>query len=769
MAITGSGTSGDPYIYNTFSDLEQIGTSPYTMDKYHKLGANIDASATQAPSYNSGQGWSPRSKLTGNFNGNNKTISGLYINRSTTDSVGLFADSGGTISNLIVKNCSITGQDYVGAISGVVSSSCTFTSCHIVSGNISGRDVIGGLIGGSSADNAGISRNVNNCSFLMSEVRGRNNIGGILGYSAANCYLSFCIATGIVRSTGDASGGLVGSFSSGLFGSTQRFTISNSYSKASVVGNTTVGGLIGYKTKCVLSYSYSMGVVNGLSCGGLNQNAGSWGGCTDCFWDKETSLQPSSACGTGKTTSEMKTQSTFTNWDFTNNWEINSHYPTVKVNKPSQLFTAIKISPNESFGVSIIGTPGLTAFPSDAFQNNAFQMLIAYTLIMDKIPSTEDIKQLNVVHRLLIDKIPSGESIPILKILEIILIQTAILTEDFPIPPRINEWDREIDPPVASENISADESSVHISVYPVTYPTDNTSTFLSPSLITDTFMDMEVGVYQTTSLDPTLQTSSINDANIGVSSLIFPLPSYTGMESDQADPPVLEVTVTTSTPDINYGIIEDLEVGSIQISSPILEVIEGEGDIISGEIGVEMSEFYSPDIIFEVNVQLPTCSEINSGISPSVTAESSITIQAETGEIKEEMLEASIFGLMISEVGAPVMIVSLSSLPSTITSQTVTHFVSANITTLMESPIVQEWGVIVSTVTPLENASMRSPNIKISLEGNKELDIDTFQTSFLVAPSPTIGKKKKGFPIREPIIDPFWEVFIEFLRMRYLY
>jgi len=37
---------------------------------------------------------------------------------------------------------------------------------------------------------------------------------------------------------------------------------------------------------------------------------------TDCFWDTETSGKSSSDGGTGKTTSEMKTKSTFTAWDF---------------------------------------------------------------------------------------------------------------------------------------------------------------------------------------------------------------------------------------------------------------------------------------------------------------------------------------------------------------------------------------------------------------------------------------------------------------------
>ena len=47
----------------------------------------------------------------------------------------------------------------------------------------------------------------------------------------------------------------------------------------------------------------------------------------NCFWDKEVSGKTYSAGGingvaVGKTTVEMMSQSTFTNWDFTNTWWI---------------------------------------------------------------------------------------------------------------------------------------------------------------------------------------------------------------------------------------------------------------------------------------------------------------------------------------------------------------------------------------------------------------------------------------------------------------
>ncbi|HPA94130.1 MAG TPA: hypothetical protein PLI39_09465, partial [Petrotogaceae bacterium] len=58
------------------------------------------------------------------------------------------------------------------------------------------------------------------------------------------------------------------------------------------------------------------------------------------FWDTQTSGATSTAScngtalGTGKTTAEMKNQNTYTGWDFTNIWAIdsskNNGYPYLK-------------------------------------------------------------------------------------------------------------------------------------------------------------------------------------------------------------------------------------------------------------------------------------------------------------------------------------------------------------------------------------------------------------------------------------------------------
>lgn len=86
--IKGSGTTDDPYVINTPSDLNLVRTSP---DSSYVLGNDIDLTYdTQNENglfYNNGNGWKSITNFAGNFDGNNHKIIGLY---STT--AGLFSD-----------------------------------------------------------------------------------------------------------------------------------------------------------------------------------------------------------------------------------------------------------------------------------------------------------------------------------------------------------------------------------------------------------------------------------------------------------------------------------------------------------------------------------------------------------------------------------------------------------------------------------------------------------------------------------------------------
>ena len=112
---------------------------------------------------------------------------------------------------------------------------------------------------------------------------------------------------------------------SGLVGEIDKSTIRNCYSSVNVNGFKDSGGLAGIINECTISNCYSTGKVSdGQNVGGLvGQKTSS--NVSNSFWDIETSGLDTSDGGTGKSTQEMKTKSTFTNagWDFDSTWSIN--------------------------------------------------------------------------------------------------------------------------------------------------------------------------------------------------------------------------------------------------------------------------------------------------------------------------------------------------------------------------------------------------------------------------------------------------------------
>ena len=123
----------------------------------------------------------------------------------------------------------------------------------------------------------------------------------------------------------------------GLCGSSEETQIYNCYATGSVTGQSgceRFGGLCGYIRNGILSNcyaAYAAGSISWYYTGGLvGFNDG--GEVTNSFWDTETSGTDWSHAGTGKTTAEMKQQSTFTDWDFINVWNIgqNQTYPYLR-------------------------------------------------------------------------------------------------------------------------------------------------------------------------------------------------------------------------------------------------------------------------------------------------------------------------------------------------------------------------------------------------------------------------------------------------------
>ncbi|OXS55318.1 hypothetical protein B1A99_23910 [Cohnella sp. CIP 111063] len=316
---TGSGTADDPFIVKTAAHFNQIREH---LNAHFKLGANINLDVLP---YNTGEGWAPIDWFNGTLDGKGFKITGLYINRSSEDVVGLFGhtDTASKISNIKLEdvNVAVAGYDLVGGLVGYNHGSISYSS---VSGKVEGRSNSGGLVGYnngnisySSASGkvtggdvlgglAGVNAGDINQSYASSTVEGIAALGGLVGVSDGS--ISDSYATGDVIPSESYTGGLVGGLYGGTYGGRDG-TISNSYAVGKVdVSSGYIGGLVGENIGGKVNHSY---------------------------WDKETTNQTTSMGSQrsyGKSTAEMKQQATFAGWDFDNIWEIeeNERYPYLK-------------------------------------------------------------------------------------------------------------------------------------------------------------------------------------------------------------------------------------------------------------------------------------------------------------------------------------------------------------------------------------------------------------------------------------------------------
>jgi len=285
--MTGSGTEGDPYIITSAADLQNVAND---LAAYYELGANIDLSEVE---------WTPLGSIfgtlfTGHFDGKGYTISNLTISSGSGNGDGLFgATDGATITDVHLVDVSIdaTGEDYIGALVGYAYKASIISNCSST-GSVAGDDGVGGLIGVAT-------------------------ISGEDYPTISQCY-SECIVTG--GGSADQHGGLIGW--------TEGAVVQNCYAIGSVSGYRYVGGLIGeIFSGSDIQNCYSIGAIAGTNYyGGLIGLAQEGSTVTGCYWDVETSGQNESDGGTGKTTAEMKLQSTYTDWDFTTIWGMLSSY-----------------------------------------------------------------------------------------------------------------------------------------------------------------------------------------------------------------------------------------------------------------------------------------------------------------------------------------------------------------------------------------------------------------------------------------------------------
>ncbi len=354
-----------PTPISSIEDLQKIGNDPaYPLYGAYSLFQDIDASATAT--WNSGAGFNPigddYDPFTGVFDGQGHVITGLAVN-VTGGTVGLFGviGYGGEVKNLGLEHvAALVGGDW-GETGGLVgTNNGMVTNCY-ASGTLSGGYYTGGLAGwnnGTMADcyaTVEVSGSIRYAGGLVGENYGTMTncyatgtvsssgyyIGGLAGENSGT--VTDCYATGTVSGSGDfcPTGGLVGSnggtitnsYATGAVWGSQDAgglvgdnygTVMNCYATGLVVGGSNVGGLIGRNGGTVANCYATGSIIGGRYTGGIVGQNEYRASTTASFWNMDTSGQTTSAGGTGLTTAEMLSRSTYVDagWDFSTVWDI---------------------------------------------------------------------------------------------------------------------------------------------------------------------------------------------------------------------------------------------------------------------------------------------------------------------------------------------------------------------------------------------------------------------------------------------------------------
>lgn len=276
-AAGGAGTASNPYVIQTPAELQSIQND---LSAYYVLGNNLDMSG-----YNFVPIGSTAAPFFGNLDGKGYVISNLTIDLSDTSNIGLFSViMGGTIKNIKFDNCSLSGNNNVGVLSGRGQSSpSSSTPLHIDSIEVKNCNIISesGLVGGITGVLSG-NVIISGCDIITSTITSNSgNLGGIVGSSTTNLTIQDCTTSKCVLScTGYSAGGICSyGASNGANLQIINCVVEDSVISSSAGGN--IGGIIGsvaingnqYPTygiiqgciirDCVISASASVGGVSG--------------------------------------------------------------------------------------------------------------------------------------------------------------------------------------------------------------------------------------------------------------------------------------------------------------------------------------------------------------------------------------------------------------------------------------------------------------------------------------------------------------------------
>ena len=215
----GTGSAESPFLIKTATQLNAMRRD---LSASYRLISDIDLSGPEW-----GLGWYPigdfrlssdkwgimvdhEAGFGGCLDGGGHKIKNLIAAYPNKDHVGLIGYLEGTIRNLHLHNATLSGNRYVGGIAGT---SCGCIEGSSVSGQLSGCDFIGGIVGEIVDMSGTVSVTISKCEFegcISGEVSdniGTNSIGGIVAScGGSHIKISNCAVNAILQ------------FSGGIFG-----------------------------------------------------------------------------------------------------------------------------------------------------------------------------------------------------------------------------------------------------------------------------------------------------------------------------------------------------------------------------------------------------------------------------------------------------------------------------------------------------------------------------------------------------------------------
>lgn len=330
LRCAGEGTAEDPYIISSSAHLFNLmmavndydSNKEITSESRFEQVCDIDMK-TMSRSCDSHYGWMPigadtNTPFRGTYSGGGYTVKNLIINRPNSAGVGLFGFvCDGSVDDLNMADCTVTGQFAVGILAGGVITSGngirgtgTFTNCRVSNSTLdcpSTSASVGGILGGVDMHSRAL---IAGCTVEGGSVSGGMNIGGLSGGAGiySSVMFSDCKNSASVRSLLSGAGGMIGTADTlqiagcdnygiikgaieadsknpglgtgGLAGGGGMTWVSGSVNYGEVTGLEGVGGIIGstrvtgsgtsslYYNQAFLRYCGNEGNVKGTTCVG---------------------------------------------------------------------------------------------------------------------------------------------------------------------------------------------------------------------------------------------------------------------------------------------------------------------------------------------------------------------------------------------------------------------------------------------------------------------------------------------------------------------